>query len=125
MGKRIDDDPLAFVVDGPVSLDDFYKEDAHKCDYKYPKDCPVCSLADPMAVGLGMEQEAVAQTHASGLRAASATTQNRTEALRAASRVVAGTFTRVMDDIPADDRNITSTTLIVAKQFAKYLETGE
>ena len=51
--------------------------------------------------------------------------QFRIEALRAATRVVAGTFTRVMDGIPADDRNITSTTLIVAKQFAKYLETGE
>ncbi len=50
--------------------------------------------------------------------------QLRVDALRAASRVVAGTFKLVADTDDPTARNITHATLVCAAQFHRWLKDG-
>ena len=53
--------------------------------------------------------------------------ENRIEALRAASRIVAGIYSneKVIKDNTPGAENVDDVTLAIAEQFAKWLETGE
>ncbi len=93
----------------------------HLCEYKYPKDCPVCSKIDPMAIDV--EEEYGTQLAAAGLeerRAADLEARReqwRREALRAASRIVAG--------ISPVQVSVAKYTFDLAERFTHWLETGE
>ena len=107
MGKRIDDDPLAVPVPGQVSLDNFYKEDAHKCE---DEDTEESLRQDYMSAERFTE---MLDHDAEDNRR-----ENRIEALRAASRIVSGKY----EAFKVAGYGPGSLTIQLAEQFAKYLE---
>lgn len=81
-----------------------------KCEHGImddPQDCPFCTLGMP---GNAKFVDPYDRKHA-----------NRTEGLRAASRVVMGSF----EGRGYEESALRTRTLILAEQFALWLETGE
>ena len=95
------------------------------CTYKYPKDCPVCSLTDPTSLQDDVPWPTLENMSDRGYSEVNIARQLRIEALRAASRIVAGTFMDAKASERGESMNATDATIYVAERFAKWLEMGE
>ena len=103
------------------------------CTYKYPKDCPVCSLTDPTSLQDDVPWPTLENMSDRGYSEVNIARQLRIEALHAASRITAGAL---QAPIPrgsignkfkgnGEEMSIDEWTIFNAEQFAKWLETGE